>query len=38
MKGDELFVVAYDIGTTGAKTCLYRFDRAGVALAAAASS
>jgi xylulokinase len=30
-------VVAYDIGTTGAKTCLYRFDGSGVTLAANAT-
>jgi xylulokinase len=36
MKGT--LVVAYDIGTTGAKTCLYRFGDAGVELAASSTT
>jgi len=35
--GDGALVVAYDIGTTGAKTCLYRFSGAGARLEASAT-
>ena len=35
--GEGALVVAYDIGTTGAKTCLYRFSGKGVVLAASAT-
>jgi len=38
MKADEVLVIAYDIGTTGAKTCLYRFTAGRVELAAHAGA